>query len=210
MAEKIREYDTVSRTTYIHKREFDKKGKLVKESWQRDKGGKIEELVDAVHISAHQYNILKPDLKNKLPIELMKIAKKENYIWDKGLIFFIKEDYTMWHSSFVKNIEPPYERKKLGVEKPKLKEEPKIEKPELKLKPVEEKSEELKPAKIPEIVEIDKIIEEGPSSGGLLKDEEDKISPGKGLAIDEELSLQNEPLIDDLEGSSLGNIDLDE
>jgi hypothetical protein len=102
----IREY-TVSRgSVYTQTRQYNKKGNLEKEIWERDSGKEVTILNDAAYISKEKYKQLK---NQKLkPSDLIKLAKKEGYTGLGGLIVLLYQE-KLYFSSDVIEIEPPFE-----------------------------------------------------------------------------------------------------
>lgn len=89
---------------YIQKRAFDRRGILERETWQLDNGHEVIDLDDAQYISKDYAEELK--MQALEPSALMKLAKKQDYFGDNGIVCVLHHG-EIFYSSMIVEIEPP-------------------------------------------------------------------------------------------------------
>ena len=110
-AKKKREFiakhkDSRPDSIYIQQREFNKKGILERETWKLDNGQEVIDLDDAQYISNNKAEELK--MQALEPSALMKLAKKQDYFGDKGIMCVLYQK-KIYYSSTIVEISPPFE-----------------------------------------------------------------------------------------------------
>ncbi|MDD5192003.1 MAG: hypothetical protein PHH54_06695 [Candidatus Nanoarchaeia archaeon] len=115
--DKEREYKVKRGSYYTQTKQYDGKGNLEKEIWEREDSHKKEiTLEDAAYISQEKQDelkkLMKADQKNDprkyTSLDLVKLAKKEKYTGPNGLIAFSYKGELYW-SSRVTSIDPSFE-----------------------------------------------------------------------------------------------------
>ena len=110
-AKKKREFiarheDSRPDSIYIQKRHFNHRGLLERETWKLDNGQDVIVLDDAAYISKDKSESLK--METLEPSALMRLAKKQDYTGEKGLICFLHGGQ-IYYSSKIVEVDPPFE-----------------------------------------------------------------------------------------------------
>ena len=110
-AKKKREFigrhkDSRPDSIYTQKRDFNNKGLLERETWKLDNGQEVIDLNDAAYISRDKAEKLK--METLEPSALMRLAKKQDYTGEKGLICLLYGG-KVYYSSTIVEVNPPFE-----------------------------------------------------------------------------------------------------
>ena len=104
----IRKYTVKRGSVYTQTRQYDKKGNLEKEIWERKSGGKVI-LDNAAYISKEKCKKLEEFISKKFsPSDIIRIVKRENYEEIGGFIVWSYQE-RLYLSSEVTKVEPPFE-----------------------------------------------------------------------------------------------------
>ena len=99
-----RHKDSRPDSIYIQERVFNKNGILEREIWKLDNGQEVIDLDDAQYIS--QNNAEELQMQALEPSALMKLAKKQDFFENKGIICVLYQG-GIFYSSTIVEIDPP-------------------------------------------------------------------------------------------------------
>jgi hypothetical protein len=105
-AKKKREFVSRNKSIYTQRKDFDRRGLLEKEIWELDNGRVVVVLDDAAYISKRKAEELR--MQGIEPAALIKLAKKEDYCGNNGIICFLR-GMEIYYSSEIVEINPPFE-----------------------------------------------------------------------------------------------------
>ena len=105
----VREYTVERGSVYTQTRQYNKKGNLEKEIWERRSLGGNVILDNAAYISKEKCKKIEEFISKKFsPLDIIRIVKRENYEELGGFIAWSYQE-RLYLSSEVTKVEPPFE-----------------------------------------------------------------------------------------------------